>query len=231
MKKVLLSFVFLFVMTPMLLSSFSFITPIGSFFRDSNSSPEISETHKAREETVEAAESIVQKLAQNDVFSYELGFTTEAYYETAKWVAVELDAFEAEPDASLSLIEVYEDLLSEARVYNFEAYFAEVKAISDMQPEKPSVLSEEYVRGTELLEKRETVEALLALDVYYDRLDQNDLMKMTGYFEEFARLRYVPAEKICGSAYPGTLFEIYRRSRNELTGGFLLGGTDPTNCE
>ncbi|MBQ9543645.1 MAG: hypothetical protein IJV00_00805 [Clostridia bacterium] len=156
----------------------------------------------------------MQKLTKEDVFSYELCFTAEEYYETAKWVAAELESFELKPDASLSLIEIYEELLAEARVFDFEAFLIEGKAISDMAPEKPSGISERFILGLDLLERRETLEALLALDVYYDRLDKSDVRIMTECFEEFAELKYKPSVKVCGSAYSGTLFDIYRRSRS-----------------
>ena len=242
MKKLILSVVFLFITVPMLLftvpmllSSFSSVDPTEPYYRDSSSSVVLSDTsaafpqtQKAREETVETAGIIVQKLAQRDVFSSEFCLTTESYYETAMWVATELESFEAEPDASLALIDVYEDILAEARDFDFEKYYTEVKAHSDAKtdpdraPEAPSEPSKEYRQGFDLMKRRETVEGLLALDVYYDRLGQTDIQKMTGFFEEFAELQYEPAVKVCGSARSGTLFEVYRESRNGQPGSYLL---------
>ena len=225
MKKILISFVVLFITAPMLLSCFSSVDPTepsDNTVVSTDPSPAFPQTQKAREETVETAGIIVQKLAQHDVFSYGLGFTTESYYETAMWVATELESFEAEPDASLALIDVYEDILCEARDFDFEKYYTEVKAVSDMAPEKPSERSKEYMQGLDLMKRRENVEGLLALDVYYDRLGQTDIQKMTGFFEEFAELEYEPGVKVCGSARSGTLFEIYRRIRNGQPGSYLL---------
>ena len=57
------------------------------------------------------------------------------------------------------------------------------------------------------------IEALLALDCYYDQLDENGVLRMKNDFEEYLKIDYASASKYFDDASQETMFEMYRSGR------------------
>lgn len=165
---------------------------------------------KASKETLEIAKNIVNKLEQESVFSLYLGRSLEQLYDTAKWVAPETKDFETRKDASIALIEIYEEMLVEVREYDFDSYFKYFSKIS----EKNDGLTDFIVKGNYILGIRETIEAMLAIECYYNLLNEKQVQRMTEDFEEFSDYEYASLCKIYDDTEFGTLFEKYRANRS-----------------
>lgn len=75
-------------------------------------------------EIFELAEAAVKKLVERVSFSLSLGVTLERHYDTAKWVAVEVNTLETKKDAALALIELYENNLKRLLEYDLAEYYS-----------------------------------------------------------------------------------------------------------
>ncbi len=163
------------------------------------------EYQKASKETLELARNVVQELESHAVFCYTLGYSLDyLYYEVAKYSVPGTKILETKSDASLALLEIYEEMLSEFREYDIDRYHAYLEAGQIVQ-------DDDYIlRGWKLFRCRENIEAMLALDCYYNLLDENEVQRMTDDFAEFADLNCSSWKKFDVNAECNTLFEIYR---------------------
>ena len=164
-------------------------------------------------ETKELAKTAVDKLQQSLVFmpgvSSILTHTLNDEYEnTAKWVAPELVTLETKNNGAAALIELYENLIKEYRACDLDAYYdTQVKACA--QPGKIE-FDDEFIRIREIQNSRMVIEALLALDCYYDQLKEKDVSRMLGDFDEFAAIDYASSSKYYDDASEKTMFDMYR---------------------
>ncbi len=172
---------------------------------------------KANEETVSIAGSAVEKIQEKRVFDFSVDSSlsamyTERKYEMAKKIAPELNDLEAKEDSALALIGLYEDNLKTFRSYDLVRFYRELKTAAEQAGTTGTAPSEFLLRGGRLFNVRETLEALLALDVYYDRLDEEQIARMMRDFEEFAALEQAAKEEVYpGEVSSGTKFAIFRR--------------------
>ena len=178
------------------------------------------------DETLELVGTAAEKLWQGLVFfpgiSSDLNHTLYDEYEhTAKWVAPELITLETKSDAALSMIKLYEDILEEYKISDIDGFY-EYEAMLGAYLEEHAPcpmsdapkMSEEHRRVLDLLHTRLELEALLALDCFYDQLDKTDVARMTGDFAEFARIDHTAASKVYDSVFTeGTMFDMYRSGR------------------
>lgn len=192
-----------------------------------------SELQQASNETLLLAKDVVQKLAQEVVFSLGLECTLEHMYNTAKWVSPEVMTLEAKEDASLALIELYEEILTEFGKYDIDSYNAFWEKALDSAVDKPVVINDFIKRGQELFSMRETIEALLALNCYYNLLDTPQIQRMINDFEEFSSINNSSTLKIYSESDSSSLFEKYRavydtdhdaQESRAGTVGFILNG-------
>lgn len=172
----------------------------------------ISVPQKASKETLELAKSVVWQLEQKVVFTLGLGtFTLDQLYNAAKYAVEDTRLLETKPDASIALIEVYEEIMSESEEYDFEAYYSFGK--ENQQRLRAGLPPEEFddniTCGRDLLGMRETIEALLAVDAYSALLDKAQFNRMMSNFERFAIMIYEAQAKIYDDAVPETLYEKY----------------------
>ena len=199
-----------------------------------SSSPEL---NIASKETLEIAKDAVEQLEKEIVFSLGLECSLDHMYNTAKWVVPDVAVLETKKDASLALIEVYEEILTAASNYDFDNYNAFWKKAMANALDNPAELSD-YIRyGRKILGERETIEALLALDCYHDLLDGYQLQRMSRDFNEFANIVSDSSKQYYSDAESYTVFELYRSARegskDAIKGtcsvGFTLNGISYVN--
>ena len=169
---------------------------------------------KPSDETLELAEIAVEKLRQELVFmpgvSSNLMHTLYDEYEyTAKWVAPELITLETKSDAAEAFIKLYEDLLKEYHSCNLDWFYENVKPGFELNEENRA----DYYMITRLQNSRMVIEALLALDCYYDQLGEQSIQRMMNDFAEFAAVDYASANKVYNDASNETMFDMYRSGR------------------
>ena len=177
---------------------------------------------KPSDETMELAKIAVVKLQQGPVFmpgvSSNLNHTLYDEYEyTAKWVAPELITLETKSDTAVALIELYEDVLKEYRACDLDKFYAYGKMTYEYQvqhgepyPDSQSQYVEEFRRILDLQDSRMVIEALLALDFYYDQLGEQSIQRMMNDFIDFAAIDYASASKVYKDASNETMFDMYR---------------------
>ena len=165
------------------------------------------------DETLELAATAVDKLQEGLVFmpgiSSSFGDTVVTRYNnTAKWVAPELLTLETKEDASLALIKLYEDLLKEYRSCDLDRFYA--------LPEPPYEISPDYIDEFRSIVRcqsvRMTIEALLALDLFYDQLSEKEIQRMMKVFEEYVKINNASARKFFDDVSTETMFEMFRKS-------------------
>lgn len=164
---------------------------------------------KPSEETLELANTAVEKLQQGVVFDPGLGLMQtlpEIYNNTAKWVAPELITLETKEDSALALIELYEDLLIAYRSCDLDWFYENVK--SGYEPDFDH--KDEYLKITEIQTTRMVIEALLALDCYYDLLDEQGVQRMMADFKKYIIIDNASASKYYDDVSQKTMFEMYR---------------------
>lgn len=174
---------------------------------------------KPSEETLGLATTAVEKLQQAVVFSPSLGLMQtlpETYTNTAKWIAPELITLETKEDSAIALIKLYEDLLTEYRFCNLDWFYENVK--SGYQPD--SEHKDEYMKITRIQTTRMVIEALLALDCYYDLLDKQSIQRMLNDFEEYVTIDNASASKYYDDVSTETMFEMYRSG--SYGGGYIV---------
>ena len=161
------------------------------------------------EETMEIAKTAVEKLQLGVVFFPGLDVhksVTGVYNDTAKWVAPELLTLETKQDASIALIKIYEDMLEEYRSCDLDWFYDNVS--SGQQPEKE--LLSEHNKIVRLQRIRMSIEALLALDCYYNLLDAYGIQRMTNDFNDYLTIDNSFASKYFDSFSTETMFKSYR---------------------
>lgn len=164
---------------------------------------------KPSEETLELANTVVDKLQQAVVFSPGLDMMQslpEVYNNTAKWVAPELITLETKEDSALALIKLYEDFLTEYRSCDLDWFYENVK--SGYEPDNDH--KDEYMKITRIQTTRMVIEALLALDCYYDLLSEQDIQRMMADFKEYITINNASASKYYDDVSNETMFEMYR---------------------
>lgn len=164
---------------------------------------------KPSDETLELADTAVEKLQQAVVFSPSLGLMQtlpDVYNNTAKWVAPELITLETKEDSALALIKLYEDLLIEYRSCDLNWFYENVKSGYEPDPNH----KDEYMKITRIQATRMVIEALLALDCYYDLLDEQGLQRMTSDFKEYIAIDNASASKYYDDVSTETMFDMYR---------------------
>lgn len=136
-------------------------------------------------ETIAKAEEIVHELSKEVVFSISYlneTTTTDKLYNIAKSVVPEVEAFEAMENATIALIAVYEELIARAENFDFKEYFStDIDTLLTTE-------NEMFRIGSSILGERNTIEALLSLDCYYDRLDNQEIQRMIEDFEKLASI-------------------------------------------
>ena len=160
------------------------------------------------EETLEIAKSAVEKLQLGVVFMPGVIMKTlsELYNDTAKWVAPELLTLETKEDAAIALIKIYEEMLEEYRSCDLDWFYDNVS--SGQQPEKE--LLSEHNKIVRLQRIRMSIEALLALDCYYNLLDAYGIQRMTNDFNDYLTIDNSFASKYFDSFSMETMFKSYR---------------------
>ena len=162
------------------------------------------------EETMEIAKTAVEKLQLGVVFFPGLDVhksVTGVYNDTAKWVAPELLTLETKQDASIALIKIYEDMLEEYRSCNLERFY---ENLSFGNNPTGDILTE-HNKIVRLQVTRMVIEALLALDCYYDLLDTYNIQRMTDDFNEYLIIDNYYTSKYFNDVSTETMFEMYRR--------------------
>lgn len=171
---------------------------------------EDNEVHlKPSEETLEIANTAVEKLQQAAVFSPGLDLMqtlSEVYANTAKWVAPELITLETQKDSALALIKIYEELLTEYRSCDLDWFYKTVKPGYELDDEH----KDEYRKITKIQHSRRVIEALLALGCYYDLLDEQVVQRMMNNFTEYVTINNASASKYYDDVSTKTVFEMYR---------------------
>lgn len=165
---------------------------------------------KPSEETMEIAKTAVEKLQLGVVFFPGLDVhksVTGVYNDTAKWVAPELLTLETKEDAAIALIKLYEDMLEEYRSCNLEQFY---ENLSFGNYPTGDILTE-HNKIVRLQVTRMVIEALLALDCYYDLLDTYNIQRMTDDFNEYLIIDNYYTSKYFNDVSPETMFEMYRR--------------------
>ncbi len=161
-------------------------------------------------ETMEIAKTAVEKLQLGVVFFPGLDVhksVTGVYNDTAKWVAPELLTLETKQDASIALIKIYEDMLEEYRSCNLERFY---ENLSSGNNPTGDILTE-HNKIVRLQVTRMVIEALLALDCYYDLLDTYNIQRMTDDFNEYLIIDNYYTSKYFNDVSIETMFEMYRR--------------------
>lgn len=171
-------------------------------------------------ETLELVGTVIQKLALKDVFMFGIDPSpvtlSDVYEHTAKWVAPELLTLETKKDASIALVKLYEDILTEYRLCNLDLFYGVRYAASQSQEEGHELLlefDEEYLKIVSIQKKRMTIEALLALDYFVELLDEQMTKQILADFEEFATITYDAERKFYDDARREVLFEKYRNMK------------------
>ena len=206
-------------------SLFAIIISLHFKKQESNLVTDDNETYlKPSEETLEIAKTAVYKLYQSVVFLPGVVEKTlyEIYNDTAKWVAPELLTLETKQDASIALIKIYEDILKEYKNSDLDSYNDfQKKDFEYAQQHSPypiaqTILSDEHKRIHEIEGTRMVLEALLALDIYYDQLDKDTVERMMNDFEEYARISSTSLSKFYDDVSTETMFEMYRNGFYEI---------------
>ena len=178
------------------------------------------------EETMALARTAVEKLAKGNCFDLRLQSiptsTTDSYKYTAKWVAPELTVLETKPDAAAALILVYEEMLAELRTAKLDQYYQYLSEGIDIYPPDspfPEEFEEERQKIVFLRQARNVIEALLALDCYYDLLSDAEYIRMYSNFEEYVTIYITEASKYFDtddgySSFYSVQFDTHRRIRN-----------------
>ena len=162
------------------------------------------------EETLEIAQTAVEKLQLGVVFLPGLGLNktlSEVYNDTAKWVAPELLTLETKQDAAIVLIKLYEDMLEEYRSCNLERFY---ENLSSGNNPTGDILTE-HNKVVRLQVTRMVIEALLAIDCYYNQLSKENVQRMMNDFKEYAELDSTSLSKFYNDVSTETMFEMYRR--------------------
>ena len=165
---------------------------------------------KPSEETTEIAKTAVEKLQLGVVFMPGLDVhksVTGVYNDTAKWVAPELLTLETRQDASIALIKIYEDMLKEYRSCNLEWFYENLSSGNNPMGD----LITEHNKIVRLQRTRMVIEALLALDCYYDLLDTYNIQRITDDFNEYLIINNYYTSKYFNDISTETMFEMYRR--------------------
>ena len=178
---------------------------------------------KPSDETLELAEIAVEKLRQELVFrpgvSSNLMHTLYDEYEyTAKWVAPELITLETKSDIAEAFIKLYEDMLKEYHSCNLDWFYENARPGFELNEEN----SADYYMITRLQNTRMVIEALLALDCYYDQLGEQSVQRMMNDFAEFAAVDYASASKFYNDASNETMFDMYRRGGYDNSGLYVI---------
>ncbi len=124
-----------------------------------------------------------------------------------------MNDFEKRKDASISLIELYEEMLTNLHEYDLDVYITYCSNFSENNYEKNNQYTGYIVEVNTLFGIRETIEALLAVDCYYNLLDEKQVHRMIEDFKEFAVCEYSSVCKTYGDTEYSTLFEKYRANR------------------
>ena len=175
---------------------------------------------KPSDETLELAGAAVEKLQEARALDASVlsivRTLDEEYNLTAKWVAPELITLQTKKDAATALIKLYEELLTEYKTYNLDAYYDWM--IKDCEyanehapyPVSEIKISEENQRIIDLQVTRRVIEALLALDCYYDMLKPAEIERMKKDFNEYVTVTNASAEKYFDDVSDETIFDSYR---------------------
>ena len=185
---------------------------------------------KPSDETTELVKTAVEKLRQGVVFlpgvSSNLTHTLMDEYEyTAKWVAPELITLETKDDTAIALIELYEAVLKEYSTCDLDGYYDfQIKTTEFLEQHAPYPVaqiqySEANLKIRNLQGARMVIEALLALDRYYDQLGEQNVQRMMNDFAEYASIDYASASKFYDDVSNETMFEMYRSGRY---GGLII---------
>ena len=186
------------------------------------------------DESLELARSAVQKLESGCVFlpgsSNLLLSLSDVYESTAKWVAPEMITLETKKDAAVALIKLYEDLLVEYRSCDVERCYqvlteeyARLNGMSQkarIEEYKKPEYDDEILKVIDLHRTRMTLEALLALDCYYDQLDERMIERMLANFDEFIEIDRVRS-KFYDDYNEKPLFSMFRKARGAENGRYL----------
>ena len=121
-------------------------------------------------------------------------------------MAPELITLETKEDSALALIKLYEDLLIEYRSCDLNWFYENVKSGYEPDPNH----KDEYMKITRIQTTRMVIEALLALDCYYDLLDEQGLQRMTSDFKEYIAIDNASASKYYDDVSTETMFDMYR---------------------
>lgn len=172
-----------------------------------------SELQLASIETLSIARRVVQTLGQKSIFSLYLDRTLNQLYDTAKWVAPEVAFLESKTDSALAFIELYEELLDDLRDYDLDVYCNYLQKLINNSTNESIEPNEYIIYGQRLFNIRETIEAMLALDCYYNLLDSNQIQRMYSDFAEFVNI-FNSALKKNDLPNSSTSFEKYRSNRS-----------------
>ena len=173
---------------------------------------------KVEEDTLQLAKAAVEKLADAQVFNTIHDSsptpTTERYNSTAKWVAPEVTVLETKSDAALALILLYEEMLKEFRALDLESYYEyyNTHPLPDYEdrPADHKQLQREYHCLEDI---RYAIEALLALDCYYDLLSDADYIRMYSNYEEYVTIKNTAGSKYRDYHPDVVRFDYYRLTR------------------
>ena len=159
------------------------------------------------EETMELAEAAVQTLASKlvfmtEIYSYFPITISDIYEQNAKRVAPELTTLETKKDAAIAFIQLYENLLVQYRSCDLDHFYqvwSENAARMDEQLRWGEGYRPEFDDETERIFRLRmtctTLEALLALDCYYNLLDEQMVQRMLDDFEEYRAINNASASK------------------------------------
>ena len=114
------------------------------------------------------------------------------------------------------MIKLYEDLLIEYRSCDLDWFYKNVK--SGYKPD--SEHKDEYMKITEIQATRMAIEALLALDCYYDLLDEHGIQRMINDFKEYITINNAFASKYYDDVSTDTMFDMYRSG--SYGGGYII---------
>lgn len=169
----------------------------------------------ASPETLELARTAVSDLEHGLLFSTLWGVSLDHMYRTAMWAVPEVNELETKEDASLALIELYEELLGRLREYDLVHCHTFVKGYAEREANEQVDYPDSIASWRQICTDRSTIEALLAVDCYYDKLDADQTERMTRDFQEFFDLDYAAAVKVYGEGESSTLFQVYRSMREQ----------------
>ncbi|MBQ1847360.1 MAG: hypothetical protein II135_05075 [Clostridia bacterium] len=168
------------------------------------------------DETMDLARAAVEKLRSGLVFlssSSNISYsTTDEYNTAAKWVAPELTVFEKKKDAAAALITLYEELLEEFRKCDLDWYFETEEFRHNTQwSDRPQEYNGKFSKIRDLIRVRRVIETLLALDCYYDMLNEAEVERMLKDFDEYLAIYCASASKFYDDVSKEPLFYRTRR--------------------